>query len=134
MGFEIHVYLISAGPTQLPVFNCTLRILLRVPRVNSQFHSAQLPVTPQASPCLSILAYRASLASPFGRGGRAQRGRRGQAKKSNSEHPHPAFFMNIFPALGKTVSYKALPHRAAFAPTVFTGEYHGQYEPRTLYR
>ena len=55
MGFEIHVYLISAGPTQLPVFNCTLRILLRVPRVNSQFHSAQLPVTPQAS-----------LASPLG--------------------------------------------------------------------
>ena len=37
MGFEIHVYLISAGPTQLPVFNCTLRILLRVLRVNSQF-------------------------------------------------------------------------------------------------
>ena len=101
MGFEIHVYLISAGPTQLPVFNCMLRILLRVPRVNSQFHSVRLPVTPQAS-----------LASPSGRGGRAQRGRRGQAKNPTQNTRTPRF-MNIFPALGKTVSYKALPHRAA---------------------
>ena len=37
MGFEIYVYLISAGPTQLPVFNCSLRILLRVSRVNRKF-------------------------------------------------------------------------------------------------
>ena len=49
MGFEIHVYLISAGPTQLPVFNCTLRILLRVPRVNSHFRNVQLPVTVKAT-------------------------------------------------------------------------------------
>ena len=117
MGFEIHVYLISAGPTQLPVFNCTLRILLRVPRVNSQFHSAQLPVIPQASLASPFWrTVRAPLPLPLGEV--AERSEVGEGKqKIQLRTPFPVFyepcFMNIFPALGKTVSYKALPRYAA---------------------
>ena len=55
-------------------------------------------------------------------------------RKNPTQNTHAPRSMNIFPALGKTVSYKALPHHAALPRLFFTGEYHGQYEPRTLYR
>ena len=100
MGFEIYVYLISAGPTQLPVFNCTLRILLRVPRVNSQFHSAQLPVTPQASLASPFWrTVRAPLPLPLGEV--AERSEVGEGKqKIQLRTPFPVFYEYI-PRAGK---------------------------------
>ena len=100
MGFEIHVYLISAGPTQLPVFNCTLRILLRMPRVNSQFRSVRLPVTPQASLAFSFWrTVRAPLPLPLGEV--AERIEVGEGKqKIQLRTPFPTFHEYI-PRAGK---------------------------------